>query len=102
VNPKARLSAYEALQHPWIQGLASKKEHLEDTQNKLREFNALRHMRATTNAFALVHRLSSNHLHKGHEPFDIAVENSENMEMQELFDGKDNFSSSNGHAILMP
>lgn len=46
LDPKKRLTAKQTLQHPWVQGKGAKREHMEKTQEKLKEFNARRKLKA--------------------------------------------------------
>ena len=39
-DPKKRLSAAQALNHKWVQGKAVKTNPMEETQRKLKEFQA--------------------------------------------------------------
>jgi calcium/calmodulin-dependent protein kinase-4 len=45
VNSKKRLTAEEALKHPWVKGMAASGEHMEKTQNNIKSFNARRKMK---------------------------------------------------------
>lgn len=45
LDPKKRITADQALQHPWVKGSAAKNEHMAEAQNKIKEFNAARKMR---------------------------------------------------------
>lgn len=47
-DPQQRLTASQALRHPWVTGIAAKNSHLEDAQTKLRQFNARRKLKAAT------------------------------------------------------
>ena len=40
-----RLTAVEALQHPWVTGYAARCNHMEDAQSKLKQFNARRKLK---------------------------------------------------------
>jgi len=40
-----RLTAVEALQHPWVIGHAARGRHMEDAQSKLKQFNARRKLK---------------------------------------------------------
>ncbi|XP_052792506.1 calcium/calmodulin-dependent protein kinase type IV-like isoform X2 [Mya arenaria] len=48
VDVKSRLSAVDALKHPWVIGSAADDKHLEETQKKIKEFNAKRKLKALT------------------------------------------------------
>ncbi|OWF36517.1 Calcium/calmodulin-dependent protein kinase type IV [Mizuhopecten yessoensis] len=45
-DPRKRLSVDAALRHPWVIGTAAKGDHLIETQEKIREFNARRRLKA--------------------------------------------------------
>ncbi|XP_060066374.1 calcium/calmodulin-dependent protein kinase type IV-like [Ylistrum balloti] len=45
-DPRKRLSVDVALRHPWVTGIAAKGDHLIETQEKIREFNARRKLKA--------------------------------------------------------
>jgi calcium/calmodulin-dependent protein kinase-4 len=47
LDPKKRITAEKALQHPWVKGSAAKNEHMGQAQNKIKEFNASRKMRVS-------------------------------------------------------
>lgn len=49
-EPGRRLTAAEALRHPWVQGKGLKEVHMGGAQKKLRELNARRKMKAGVNA----------------------------------------------------
>ena len=40
-----RLTAVEALHHPWVRGYAARSNHMEDAQSKLKQFNARRKLK---------------------------------------------------------
>ena len=54
LDPKKRITADEALRHPWVKGSAAKNEHMAEAQNKIKEFNAARKMRVCHNCCELV------------------------------------------------
>ncbi|NXD44471.1 KCC4 kinase, partial [Copsychus sechellarum] len=45
LEPRRRLTAQQALQHPWVTGRAAKAAHMDSTQRKLQEFNARRKLK---------------------------------------------------------
>lgn len=47
LDPKKRLTESQALNHPWVKGVAAKSEHMPETHNKIKEFNATRKMKVT-------------------------------------------------------
>lgn len=49
LNPAKRLTAAQALRHPWVAGVAAKGGHMEETQTKLKELNVKRKLKAATN-----------------------------------------------------
>ncbi|XP_047139567.1 calcium/calmodulin-dependent protein kinase type IV isoform X1 [Hydra vulgaris] len=54
LDPKKRLTAKEALAHPWVQGKGANIVHMEKAQDKLREFNARRKIKAGAHAVIAV------------------------------------------------
>lgn len=52
LDPTKRLTAKEAVAHPWVQGKGAKNEHMKTTQEKMREFNAKRKVKG--GAFAVM------------------------------------------------
>ncbi|XP_047003916.1 calcium/calmodulin-dependent protein kinase type IV-like [Schistocerca americana] len=56
VDPSSRLSAEEALNHPWVQGESGGYKHLISTVKRLQEFNAKRKFRVATCAVLATQR----------------------------------------------
>ena len=50
-DPKKRLTASAALHHPWVRGGAAKSQHMENTMEKIKIFNARRKMKVCPNGF---------------------------------------------------
>ncbi|CAG5129445.1 unnamed protein product [Candidula unifasciata] len=50
VDPKKRLTAAAALKHVWVAGIANRRNHKEGTVEKIKEFNARRKLKFTTDA----------------------------------------------------
>ncbi|KAM3936788.1 calcium/calmodulin-dependent protein kinase type IV-like [Leptodactylus fuscus] len=61
LDPKKRLTASQALHHPWVTGRAAKLSHMDCTQKKLQEFNAKRKLKAAMKAVVASSRLGNNH-----------------------------------------
>ncbi|XP_071449784.1 calcium/calmodulin-dependent protein kinase type IV-like isoform X2 [Hetaerina americana] len=56
VDPEKRLTAKEALVHPWVCGETTNQEHMGATQKRLREIHARRKFRAATHAVLATRR----------------------------------------------
>ncbi|XP_003504254.1 calcium/calmodulin-dependent protein kinase type IV isoform X1 [Cricetulus griseus] len=64
LDPKKRLTTFQALQHPWVPGRAANFVHMDTAQKKLQEFNARRKLKAAVKAVVASSRLgggSSSH-----------------------------------------
>ncbi|XP_007945784.1 calcium/calmodulin-dependent protein kinase type IV [Orycteropus afer afer] len=59
LDPKKRLSTFQALQHPWVTGKAANFVHMDTAQKKLQEFNARRKLKAAVKAVVASSRLGS-------------------------------------------
>ncbi|CAM1311298.1 CAMK4 (predicted) [Pycnogonum litorale] len=59
VDPKERLTARQALEHPWVTGDQAKTEHMQKTVNNIKEFNARRKLRAATHVVLVTQRVLS-------------------------------------------
>uniref|UniRef100_A0A8C5LX07 Calcium/calmodulin-dependent protein kinase type IV n=1 Tax=Leptobrachium leishanense TaxID=445787 RepID=A0A8C5LX07_9ANUR len=64
LDPQKRLTASQAMQHPWVTGKAAKVSHMDRTQKKLVEFNARRKLKAAMKAVVASSRLGN---HGNHE-----------------------------------
>ncbi|XP_054286888.1 calcium/calmodulin-dependent protein kinase type IV-like isoform X3 [Macrosteles quadrilineatus] len=58
-DPALRLTAEEALQHTWVCGSSVATKHLPDAQERLKNFNARRKLRATAHAIIATQRAMS-------------------------------------------
>ncbi|CAH1796944.1 unnamed protein product [Owenia fusiformis] len=56
-DPEKRLTAREALQHQWVTGAGAQNNHMLECQNKLKQFNARRKLRAATDAVIAMNRV---------------------------------------------
>ena len=65
VNDKERLTAEEALRHPWVRGIAASGEHMEGAQINIKKFNAKRKMKVLFRIHKLsaFKKLIANHVH---------------------------------------
>ncbi|XP_078303639.1 calcium/calmodulin-dependent protein kinase type IV [Panthera onca] len=59
LDPKKRLTTFQALQHPWVTGKAANFVHMDTAQKKLQEFNARRKLKAAVKAVVASSRLGS-------------------------------------------
>ncbi|XP_072924372.1 calcium/calmodulin-dependent protein kinase type IV isoform X2 [Hemitrygon akajei] len=59
LDPKKRLTTYQALQHQWVTGKAANFVHMNNAQKKLQEFNARRKLKAAVKAVVASSRLGS-------------------------------------------
>ncbi|KAM3846605.1 calcium/calmodulin-dependent protein kinase type IV isoform 2-T2 [Vipera latastei] len=67
LDPKKRLTTFQALQHPWVTGKAANFIHMDTAQKKLQEFNARRKLKAAVKAVVASTRLGSASCHSTHE-----------------------------------
>uniref|UniRef100_A0A8D0B490 Calcium/calmodulin-dependent protein kinase type IV n=1 Tax=Salvator merianae TaxID=96440 RepID=A0A8D0B490_SALMN len=67
LDPKKRLTTFQALQHPWVTGKAANFAHMDTAQKKLQEFNARRKLKAAVKAVVASTRLGSASCHSTHE-----------------------------------
>ncbi|XP_074138102.1 calcium/calmodulin-dependent protein kinase type IV [Sminthopsis crassicaudata] len=63
LDPKKRLTTFQALQHPWVTGKAANFVHMDTAQKKLQEFNARRKLKAAVKAVVASTRLGSASTH---------------------------------------
>ncbi|XP_062985614.1 calcium/calmodulin-dependent protein kinase type IV isoform X1 [Elgaria multicarinata webbii] len=67
LDPKKRLTTFQALQHPWVTGKAANFAHMDTAQKKLQEFNARRKLKAAVKAVVASTRLGSASCHSTHD-----------------------------------
>lgn len=67
LDPKKRLTTFQALQHPWVTGKAANFVHMDTAQKKLQEFNARRKLKAAVKAVVASTRLGSASCHSSHD-----------------------------------
>ncbi|KAH0628128.1 hypothetical protein JD844_008898 [Phrynosoma platyrhinos] len=67
LDPKKRLTTFQALQHPWVTGKAANFAHMDTAQKKLQEFNARRKLKAAVKAVVASTRLGSASSHSNHD-----------------------------------
>ncbi|XP_070599035.1 calcium/calmodulin-dependent protein kinase type IV isoform X1 [Erythrolamprus reginae] len=67
LDPKKRLTTFQALQHPWVTGKAANFIHMDTAQKKLQEFNARRKLKAAVKAVVASTRLGSASSHSTHD-----------------------------------
>ncbi|XP_032069596.1 calcium/calmodulin-dependent protein kinase type IV [Thamnophis elegans] len=67
LDPKKRLTTFQALQHPWVTGKAANFIHMDTAQKKLQEFNARRKLKAAVKAVVASTRLGSVGYHSSHD-----------------------------------
>ncbi|XP_014244495.1 calcium/calmodulin-dependent protein kinase type IV-like [Cimex lectularius] len=63
-KPSVRLSAKEALLHPWVNGESTKQTHMEGAVERLKQFNARRKFRVATKVVLMTQKMS----HHCHHP----------------------------------
>ncbi|XP_027724958.1 calcium/calmodulin-dependent protein kinase type IV [Vombatus ursinus] len=66
LDPKKRLTTFQALQHPWVTGKAANFVHMDTAQKKLQEFNARRKLKAAVKAVVASSRLGSASSHSNY------------------------------------
>ncbi|XP_062828270.1 calcium/calmodulin-dependent protein kinase type IV isoform X2 [Anolis carolinensis] len=74
LDPKKRLTTFQALQHPWVTGKAANFAHMDTAQKKLQEFNARRKLKAAVKAVVASTRLGSASSHSSHDSKSIQRE----------------------------
>ncbi|KAL5003975.1 hypothetical protein ScPMuIL_017431 [Solemya velum] len=60
LDDRKRSTAEQALQHPWVKGKAAKSDHMSETHEKIKTFNANRKLKAATEAMLMVARATRN------------------------------------------
>ncbi|XP_041042282.1 calcium/calmodulin-dependent protein kinase type IV [Carcharodon carcharias] len=76
LDPKKRLTTYQALQHPWVIGKSANFIHMDNAHKKLQEFNARRKLKAAVKAVVASSRLGSSNSHTNVENSSIDPNNS--------------------------
>ncbi|XP_078070796.1 calcium/calmodulin-dependent protein kinase type IV [Mustelus asterias] len=94
LDPKKRLTTYQALQHPWVLGEAANFIHMDNAHKKLQEFNARRKLKAVVKAVVASSRLgSSSH---------TSIENSSIDPSQSSFQRNEAMGVENNQAFQIP
>ncbi|XP_042310850.1 calcium/calmodulin-dependent protein kinase type IV [Sceloporus undulatus] len=89
LDPKKRLTTFQALQHPWVTGKAANFAHMDTAQKKLQEFNARRKLKAAVKAVVASTRLGSASSHSSHDGIKPSQHQSLGQESDECVEEKE-------------
>ncbi|XP_033019882.1 calcium/calmodulin-dependent protein kinase type IV isoform X2 [Lacerta agilis] len=89
LDPKKRLTTFQALQHPWVTGKAANFAHMDTAQKKLQEFNARRKLKAAVKAVVASTRLGSASCHSTHDSNKPSQRQSLRPEREDSVEGKE-------------
>ncbi|XP_051875460.1 calcium/calmodulin-dependent protein kinase type IV-like [Pristis pectinata] len=110
LDPKKRLTTYQALQHPWVTGKAANFVHMNNAQKKLQEFNARRKLKAAVKAVVASSRLgstshaniqdSSAELNNSYYQQGEPVQSENNQDAQEKMEGNQSTAGDNRSDVI--
>ncbi|XP_062925223.1 calcium/calmodulin-dependent protein kinase type IV isoform X2 [Mobula hypostoma] len=110
LDPKKRLTTYQALQHQWVTGKAANFVHMNNAQKKLQEFNARRKLKAAVKAVVASSRLgstshtniqdSSTELNNSNDQQGEAVQNENNQNSQKKTESNQSTAGDSGSGVI--
>ncbi|XP_049625095.1 calcium/calmodulin-dependent protein kinase type IV [Suncus etruscus] len=95
LDPKKRLTTFQALQHPWVTGKAANFVHMDTAQKKLQEFNARRKLKAAVKAVVASSRLGS----AGTSHSNISESQKASPELSQIHDAKEDVQALTGEKV---
>lgn len=95
LDPKKRLTTFQALQHPWVTGKAANFVHMDTAQKKLQEFNARRKLKAAVKAVVASSRLGS----AGTSHSNISESQKASPELPQIHDAKEDVQALPGEKV---
>ncbi|XP_072137156.1 calcium/calmodulin-dependent protein kinase type IV [Mobula birostris] len=111
LDPKKRLTTYQALQHQWVTGKAANFVHMNNAQKKLQEFNARRKLKAAVKAVVASSRLgstshtniqdSSTELNNSNDQQGEAVPNENNQDSQKKTESNQSTAGDSGSGVIV-